>query len=100
MQELEITWRRVIAIAWLIIWRGAIGGALLGALIGFVIGFVIGIVSAAMHVPQDQARSIVLIVTSITGLLFGLTWSCLVVRRALRKQFSDFRLALVPVDFR
>jgi hypothetical protein len=100
VQELEITWRRVISIAWLIVWRGAIGGLLLGALIGGIIGFIIGIVGAVMHAQRDQVAPIVTIITGTGGAVFGLFWYCVVVRMALRKRFNGFRLALVSIEDR
>ena len=72
MQELEITWRRVMAIGWLIMWRGAIGGAVIGAVIGFIIGATIGFIGAMMKVPPDQSKSLVGIVAGTTGLVWGL----------------------------
>lgn len=98
MQELEITWRRVIAIAWLIMWRGAIGGAVIGAVIGFIIGAIIGFVGAMMKVPPDQSKSLVTILAGTAGLVWGLAWYCIVVRMALRKKFSGFRVALVQAN--
>ena len=50
MHELEPSWERVIAIAWLIMWRGFVGAAVLGFFSGLIIGFigaVIGSRSAA-----------------------------------------------------
>jgi hypothetical protein len=96
VQELEITWKRVIRIAWLLLWRGAVGGAVIGAVIGGVVGFIIGFIDALMGVPRDVSLSIIRISGAIVGSLVGLVWTCVVVRMALRKQFSDFRLALVP----
>jgi hypothetical protein len=34
MQELETTWPRVLAVWWLIIWRGLVGAFLLGVALG------------------------------------------------------------------
>jgi hypothetical protein len=88
MQELEPSWQRVIAVWWLIFWRGTLGGVLLGAVVGFIEGFTGGMLGAS---PQS-----ITVVTSISGGVVGLAWIILVVRMALRKHYGDFRIALVP----
>lgn len=87
MQEMEITWSRVAAVWWLIAWRAGLGGALIGAVLGFVIGFVGAALGASLQG--------ITITSSLVGALVGLFWSLVVVRMALRKQYGDFRLALV-----
>jgi hypothetical protein len=96
VQELEITWSRVIRIAWLLLWRCAVGGAVVGFVSGGVLGFIIGFIASVTGVPRDMSLSIIRSVAAIVGGLLGLVWTCVVVRMALRKEFSDFRLALVP----
>jgi hypothetical protein len=88
MQELAITWPRVTRIWWLIVWRAAVGGGLIGAAVGFVIGFIQGV--------MGYSRAAVIISTGIAGWMVGVAWTLVVVRMALLKVYSDFRLALVP----
>jgi uncharacterized MnhB-related membrane protein len=87
MQELEATWGRVIAICWLIIWRGTLGAMILGGVLGFIIGFVGAILGFAQEATALSA---------IVGAIAGLAWYAFVVRMALRKHYKDFRIALVP----
>jgi hypothetical protein len=88
MQELESTWKRIIAVWWLIFWRGTLGGVLLGAVFGFVEGFIGGMLGWS---PQS-----ITLITGTTGAIVGFVWFVLVVRMALRKHYGDFRIALVP----
>ena len=88
MQELEATWSRAVRVWWLIIWRGVIGAAILGGVIGFIIGFV----GALLGLPSSAIG----LTASLSGGVIGIVWMIIVVRMALRKQYSEFRLALVP----
>ena len=86
MQEVELDWKQVIAICWLLIWRGALGGALLG----FVLGLVVNLISGL-------AFGVVLGTTAnmLAGIAVALLWWPIVVRMALRKKYQTFRIALV-----
>jgi hypothetical protein len=88
MQELEITWGRVMSVWWLVAWRSGVGAVLLGAAIGFVIGFI----GALAAVPVQT----ITVLSTAAGAIVGLVWAIVVVRMALRKHYGDFRLALVP----
>ena len=88
MQELEITWERVISVWWLIVWRSVVGAVS----IGFVVGFIIGAIMGAAGVPLETIQS----VSTVVGLCIGLGWGMVVTRMALQKHYKGFRLALVP----
>ena len=88
MQELEPTWGRTIAVWWLIFWRGLLGSMVLGGVIGFIFGFLAAM--SGMTVQQIQT------ISPFLGVIVALPWAVLVVRMALRKHYSDFRIALVP----
>jgi hypothetical protein len=88
LQELEITWERIISVWWLIVWRGVLGAVS----IGFVVGFIMGAVMGAAGVPLQTIQS----VSGIVGLFIGLAWGIVVTRMALQKKYKGFRLALVP----
>ena len=88
MLELEVTWKRVAAVWWLVLWRSLLGSVLLGGVFGFVIGFV-----AAM--AKYDVKEITPYI-SIAGGLIGLAWGFVVFGLDLRKRYSGFRLALVP----
>lgn len=87
MQELELTWKRIIAVWWLLTWRGALGSVLLGAAGGAIDGAFAGAMGAT---PKAVAWTLEIII----GVL-GIIWILFVVRMALRKRYSDFRLAAV-----
>ena len=87
--ELEPTFERTISIWWLLIWRGTICGALMGGMLGVVIGAV----WYALQLSPENMQ----MVAKIAGGLVGLAWGFVVLRMALRKNYSGFRIALVPV---
>jgi hypothetical protein len=90
MQELETTWPRVLAVWWLIIWRGLVGAFLLGV----ALGATITLVGLLTGVPRELIHSINLLLGTLAGIVFGI----IAVRMALRKRYRGFRLALVPID--
>ena len=86
MQELELTWQRILSIWWLLIWRAALGGFA----IGFAIGLVIGVIAFVIgHRPGFAFNFGV-------GLVIGLVWWPFVIRMALQKEYKGFRIALLP----
>ena len=88
MQELKPTWPRTISVWWLIIWRSILGAAILGSVAGLILGIVAAIVGAS---PTTIAAA-----GGFIGLPIGIVWMIVVVRMALRKNYRDFRLALIP----
>ena len=92
MQQLEVTWGRVLRVWWLIFWRSTLGATVFGAIIGFVFGFVV----AFTGLP----RGLITTVSPILGAIIAIFWAMLVVRMALRKTYSDFQIMLVPRDSR
>jgi len=88
MQELEVTWPRCLAIWWLILWRGFVGAFLLGVVLGATItlvGLIVGLAPALIHA-----------INTIFGIIASFIAAVVAVRMALLKQYSGFRLALVP----
>jgi hypothetical protein len=100
VQELEITWRRVIAITWLITWRGLIVWFIAQFWIGLALSPILAMVSTSNDLTLDQASQVLRIPWNILRFSLMVIWMTAVVRMALRKQFDDFRLALVPIDNR
>ena len=96
MQELEITWWRLVRIVWLIIWRATLGAVVVGFSGGGNAGFVIGVIEGAMGASREEVISASKVAGSVAGALVGLTCTLVAVRMALRKRYSDFRLALLP----
>jgi hypothetical protein len=98
VQELAITWQRVARIWWLIVWRASVGGGVLGFICGGIAGAVVGGVEGVMGASREALLSASRFAGSVAGVLASLSWGFFVVRMALRKHYSDFRLALVPYD--
>lgn len=88
--ELELTWKHALAVWWLIVWRSIVGAICLG----FAAGFVLGFVMAIMGVAQES----ITLVGGTAGAGIGLLWGIFVVKMALKKRYSGFRLMLVPTD--
>jgi hypothetical protein len=88
MQEQEFTWKRVMAVWWLLAWRGALGTAVLAAAGGAADGAFAGAMGAT---PKAVFWAL-----NITTSVLGIVWMMLVVRMALRKRYRDFRLAAAP----
>ena len=86
MQELEVTFSRVMSVWWLCIWRAALGGFVFGGIAGFIVGFAFGI----LRLPLDP------VFPTIAGGIIGFVWFIVVVRMALRKKYRNFRIALLP----
>jgi hypothetical protein len=87
MQELEITWERVMRVWWLIAWRGLLGGWILAVALAFLIGEAGG--RLGFDFPTVAA------IATALSCLAGLTWGLFVVKMALKKKYEKFRLALV-----
>jgi len=87
--ELEPNLKRTLSVWWLLAWRGTLCGALMGG----ALGAVVGIVWYALHLSPQHLQ----VVTGVLGGLVGLAWGFVVLRMALRKTYSGFRIALVPV---
>src|SRR5215469_337191 len=77
MQELDLTWHRTMRMWWFFVWRGFVGGVIICAIAGF---------------PQFSP-----LVAKVVGYPAGVVWSLFVLRMMVRKKYSDFSLALVPV---
>jgi len=86
MQELEPSWRHVLSVWWLLVWRGLVGGFV----IGFFLGGIVGLVYALMRRPELIAP-----VSAFVGCIGGIIWGFFVVRMALQKKYDGFRIALL-----
>ena len=89
-RDLELTWTRVLAVWWLIIWRTALLGTVALLVLGFVLGFVLG----ALGVERATLN--------LVGQIFGMAVYALTIlitlRMALNKRYGGFRIALVALD--
>lgn len=89
MQELDPTWGRVLSVWWLLAWRTMVGAFVLGA----IAGGVFGAFAALADWPADKIQS----VSAVIGGVIGALWGIVVVGMALKKRYSNFRIALVTV---
>ena len=85
---LEPTFRRALVIWWALLWRSV----LLGLPSGVIVGFIEGFVGALVGVPQ----TLILMLTSVSGMIVGVLVGLCVVRHILRKNFREFSIRLVP----
>ena len=91
MQELEVTFGRALCVWWLVAWRSALGAFGLSFLAGFVFGVVYGLLAAIYSWPRGGSA----IGGAILGFVIGGLWSLVVIRMALKKKYSEFRIVLV-----
>ena len=90
MQELEFTPKRLLKIWWAATWRGAILGGLAGALGGILMGlFVLFVLGWAD--PHHLAGL-------VGGSMGGLPAGYVAIRSALRKEYREFRIALISTS--
>ncbi|MBV8313498.1 MAG: hypothetical protein JOZ53_00930 [Planctomycetaceae bacterium] len=91
--NVEITWGRATKVWWSLTWRWS----LFVVITGFISGFVIGFLKSAAG-ASNQTIETVKIVANWTGVFLGIPVYIWVVRSVLRKSWSDFRIALVPIQ--
>jgi LytS/YehU family sensor histidine kinase len=77
------------------VWRATVGAAIFGFIFGGLAGFVVGFVEGVMRVPHDTLLQSTRLAGGIAGIIAGTIWGMFAVRMALRKRYSDFRLALI-----
>jgi hypothetical protein len=87
MQEIELGWDQVARIAWLLLWRGALGGFALSFALGLAINLGLGMGLGIMLSTN---------VNMAMGVIVALLWWPFAVRMAFRKRYANFRIALVP----
>lgn len=88
MQEVELTWGRVLHFFWAIVWRSFA----IGIPFAIIMGMVSGAIIAMMGLPNFTVSPWF---TTVETLIF-LPLYPVILRGALRAKFSDFRIALVP----
>jgi hypothetical protein len=89
LQELEVTFSRVISVWWLLVWRSMLGAVVFGGIAGFIVGVAFGV----LQLPFDSRFP------GIAGAIAGFVWFIVVVRMALRKKYETFRIALLPHSY-
>ena len=77
-EQIHITWRRVVCIWWLIVWRGT--------LMSLAAGFIVGSILSALIAPEVGLWAAGLAAFAI---------HLVAVRMAMRKQYKEFRIAFV-----
>ncbi|HUZ34541.1 MAG TPA: hypothetical protein VMV19_20925 [Xanthobacteraceae bacterium] len=100
MQELELTWGRTASVWWLVVWRGAIGGAILGSIAGGIGGLIAAMMTFYIVGHGDVAlgQRAGRIGGVIASILVWVPWGLVVLRMAVKKKYSGFRLAMIPTS--
>ncbi len=88
MNEIDVTWGRATKVWWSLAWRSL----LLPGVAGFVVGFIIGIVGAIVGASPETVSAI----SFFAGVGVGVPMVIWIVKLILSKNYSDFRVALVP----
>jgi hypothetical protein len=88
--EVKLTLSEAMAVWWVMAWRGALGYLLLIFILGLI---KVGESHAGNE--NEMIRSFAMDVLSLTLFCLALGWSIAVVRMALLKQYSRFRVAIV-----
>jgi hypothetical protein len=91
--ELEITWKRAVAVWWAYLWRNLIVIAI-AMIIGGIIGGMLGYIMEMLGASVETIRSI----SIPLGAIIGLAISIIPVKMILGKDFGEFRLVLVKKD--
>jgi len=87
MQTVEVTWKRVMKVWWSIFWRIQI----FMFPITFVQGFITLFIGKFFGIGRDTASNI----TLMPFLLIFIVVTFFIIKRVLRLQYSDFRIALI-----
>jgi hypothetical protein len=95
--ELEITWARAVRVWWALMWRSLLAMPL-GAAVGCFVGAVMGFIGHLLGLPQQDVLFFIRIVTAPLGLGLGSLVGLWATWTVLRKRYSEFRIALVPVE--
>ena len=83
----KVTWKRVLKVWWSLMWRGLLFGFLGGAVVGFILGFILAIAKVDSNTIK--------VVCQTAGYIVSLPIGITVTRIVLKKQYSDFRIALI-----
>ena len=97
MQELEATWGRVMSVWWLLFWRSALGFVLFLLAVIVAAGGIVGVIGAVMNLSQDLIHKMGYAMGVASVFIGAVLVPLFVVRMALKKRYSNFRIALVPV---
>lgn len=88
--ELEPTWKRVVALWWLILWRTCVASLVVGLALSLVVGLILQLAGF-----EESA------ISAVTTPLFWLVFAAVllpVMQMALKKHYQEFRIALAPRD--
>lgn len=90
METVEPKVGRVVKIWWFFMWRTVLFSTIAGVVVGFLLGLLLLFVGMAETTKQGIAEIIGLLITVPVGI-----W---VMSQLFDKQFSDFRIVLLPKE--
>jgi hypothetical protein len=91
MQELEVTWDRIVPICWLIVWRLFVGSIFIGTILLILIAPIFETIF-----PGASLRFYALALTAarfVSAIIVLVVWWPLVVRMAVRKRYQGSGLS-------
>lgn len=88
MEEIKVTWGHALRIWWSLVWRVLVFGGIAGLLLGLLAG-----IAGAVAGIED---AVIAGYVEIGGMLVSIPVGIWVVKIILGKEFSKFRVALVP----
>ena len=88
MEEIKAGWGHALRIWWALVWRVLV----FGGIAGFLIGLLAGIVGAVTGIEDDAITGYIEISSMLVSIPVGI-WAVKVI---LGKEFSKFRVVLVP----
>ena len=91
VEFVEVTRTRALKVLWSLTWR--VGG--LSSLAGLLVGIISAIVSVIARVDPETGLRLTLLASGIVALIVAPFVGSVVMRMLLKKQFSDFRIALI-----
>jgi hypothetical protein len=85
MRELEVTWRHVLSVGWLITWRGFLGAFSIAVVITNLFG-----VAGVLNTPGQEPVYVRVVGATASGV-----WGLFVLRMALEHRYRAFRIVFV-----
>jgi hypothetical protein len=86
----ELNLQRALKIWWCLFWRTTVLSIFIGITVGLLIGTVLGSAGFSIETIERSGQVVGACLGALAG--FFMTWA------ALAKEYSDFRIVLVPIE--